>query len=121
MLITAVETQPAVGTDLLRNSVFRLSDEDREITGAFLGEAAAEGTATVRASLYVSDIVVADLIYGGQTPEGYQLFPVDAEVPGGSEIRCIITTGASGAVAVSLVLQVDQMDMEDDLEDLVYA
>ena len=82
--------QAPLQTDLLRNSVHRLQGYDRVITGAILGGSAATGDTQV--ALFVSDVQVAELVNLYQQPlSGYAMFPVDAFVPAGAELRAIVT------------------------------
>ena len=116
---TSTYAQATNQTDLLRNSVFRLSDMDREITGFYFYQDTGAATDTPgEVALYVSDVLVATMEASTNAPQGLQLFPVDADVPGGSEMRAIITSPPSGNSAgmVQVTIQVDEI-MDDELDD----
>lgn len=146
MLIQIKETAPTTNTDLLRNSVHRLSPEDRLITGAYiqvLAQNTANGigaSANANVALFVSDVLVADIwahahaavqpnlapaatgaldnqALVSQPAEGYNLYPVEAYVPAGSEIRAIVnSTSLTAADSLSIIVTI-QLDQEDAGED----
>ena len=98
MAVSGATAYPPLQTDLLRNSVFRLSDIDREVTGAFVQAINSTNNNTGRVSLYVSDVLIANI--DGQTlpADGLKLFPVDAVIPGGSELRAIVEEQVKGCL-----------------------
>jgi len=105
---TSAASDAPLQTDLLRNSVHRLQGVPRMITGAALGGSAAAGDTKV--AIFVSDMQVAEIVnLSDAAPSGYQMFPVDAFVPSGSEIRAIITDAPS-TNPITLYLEVDETD-----------
>lgn len=128
MLIQIREESPTVQTDLLRNSVHRLSPEDRFITGAYMQaiSTASQTSMVASVALFVSDILVADLVYDSGTQssgtldsgkaEGYNLFPVESFCPAGSEIRAIVNTGSN----LDTVIITIQLDLDPAGEDEIY-
>jgi len=112
--VTSTLAQSPIGSDLLRNSVFRLSDADRAVTGAYLQQT---GSPTMRGAiqLFVSDILIADLQANDDAAQGLQMFPIDAPVYSGSELRALVTSPITGGDAMILTIQIDEM-MEDEGE-----
>lgn len=103
--ISSTAANSAIQTDLLRNSIHRLSSQDRAITGAYL-----QATSTaVTGSLFVADVSVADLVAQSSAPQGLQLFPVDSMIPGGDELRFIINSQDSTPVATTITVQIDEV------------
>ncbi len=103
----------ASGSDLLVNSIHRLSSYDRYITGGIL--AGKTGLTAGAGDLYIGDVNVASLEAQVQTSTGYAMFPIDSDVPAGAEMRFILTTPIAGGAAI-LTLQIDEV--EDDEMDL---
>lgn len=103
---TAASDAP-LQTDLLVNSVHRLQGYDRVITGAILGGSTAVGDTKV--ALFVSDVQVAELLnIANDSPlTGYTMFPVDAFVPAGAELRAIVTD-APATNAINLYIEIDE-------------
>lgn len=146
MLIQIKETAPTTNTDLLRNSVHRLSPDDRLITGAYIQVLAQNSgggvgpSANANVALFVSDVLVADIwahAHAGVFPnsfpaatgaldnqflvsmpaEGYNLYPVEAYVPAGSEIRAIVNStslSSSDSLSVVVTIQLDEEDTDED-------
>lgn len=104
--------------DLLRNSIHRLAGSDRIINGAAIAGGSAAGAILVE--IYVGDVNVATLANQSttlQVPRGYELYPLEAVVPGGAELRAIIAKPDAGT-AVGLVLVIELDDLDDEAEDL---
>ncbi len=107
--------------DLLVNSIHRLSSMDREITGAGLTGSAAKGDTQV--DLYVSEVNIASLKNsdtgaGGLT--GLQLYPIDADVPAGAELRAVVVE-APASNPITLIIEIDDVFDDDDEADEVLA
>ena len=105
---TTAAAQAPLQTDLLRNSVHRLQGYDRVITGAILGGSTAVGDTQV--ALFVSDVQVAELVNlqgAGQPLTGYAMFPVDAFVPAGSELRALVTKAPTGN-PITIYIEIDE-------------
>ena len=110
MTLIAVSSAAAsapLQTDLLRDSVHRLQGYDRMITGAILGGSSTAGDTKI--ALFVSDVQVAELLNlsNDQPLSGYAMFPVDAFVPGGAEMRAIVTD-APTTNPINLYIEVDE-------------
>ena len=104
--IGATAANSAIQTDLLRNSIHRLSSYDRYITGAFF----AASDPAVTGSLFVGDVSVADLVANATAALGLNMFPVDSEIPAGEELRFIINSQAATAVPTVITVQIDPLD-----------
>lgn len=121
---TAAAADAPLQTDLLRNSIHRLASEDREITGAILGGSTAAGDTKIQ--LFVGDVQVAELVNilltgnGAGTLTGYTLFPIDAIVPGGAELRAIVSDAPTGN-PVTLYIEIDELDDADGMDGLDMA
>lgn len=114
----AAASEATLQTDLLRNSVHRLAGYDRVITGVAFSGSDAAGDAAVE--VYVSDVLVGTFynFKEGSTGSGgpasaYQMYPTDAYVPAGSEIRATVID-APATNPVLLVMELDE-PAEDDL------
>ena len=105
--VSAAAADAPLQTDLLRDSVHRLQGYDRMITGAIMGGSSAVGDTKI--ALFVSDVQVAELLNlsNDQPLSGYTMFPVDAFVPAGAEMRAIVTDAPS-ANPVNLYIEVDE-------------
>ena len=118
MMISVSIVGAAAQDDLLRNSVFRLADEDREITGAYVET---QGSSTLtnkgRVSLFIGTELAANLDGQQNAAQGLQLFPIDAIIPGGAELRAIVDIApAGGTTTTTVTIQIDELDdeMDDD-------
>lgn len=107
--------QAPLQTDLLRNSIHRQSGADRIITGAAIGGSAAAGDCAV--DLYVSDINIATLYNFSTLPSFYQMYPADAYVPAGSEIRAVVID-APQTNPLLLVIQIDDVPAGSEYSEL---
>ena len=107
----------AAQTDLLASSIHRLSSYDRVITGAWLEKTGSSATGAI--DLYVGDVNVASLAGSTTAATGYGLFPVDAELPAGAELRAITTTGAVSAGALIITIQLDDIVEDDGIDSLM--
>ena len=110
--IKAAAAEATAQTDLLRNSIHRLSNNDRVVVYAGLGGGSAAGDTEVE--LYVGDISVATLLNLATTPiTGYQALPVDAYLPAGVELRAIVRTAVPSGQTGYLFLELDDVYAED--------
>lgn len=105
VMVSSSAANATVGTNLLTDSIHSVASRPRTLRGAALGGSAAAGD--TKLELYVGAQSVGELFNskGGanQVPTGDDLFPVGAPVPGGTEIRAIVTD-APATNAVYLVL-----------------
>lgn len=101
----------AVQTDLLVNSVHRLSGQNRMITGgALCSPTAAANPGTGIVNIFVADVLVATLVNNKDgAPLAYEMFPIGAYVPAGSELRAIVTEAAGGSNVLLLALEIDEV------------
>lgn len=111
--IKTAAAQAGAQTDLLRNSIHRLKSNDRNVMNIALSGGTAAGD--TGGSLFVGDQNVADLTNLNTTPPtGYELIPLDAYLPGGTELRFIITDAPPSNTTVYLVLEIDDIMTEED-------
>lgn len=112
----SIPTTAQVGADLLINSIHRLQGYDRDLEGLGLAALAEAGSGALQ--FFVGDVLVATLYAQGTTaPQGYELVPVDAVVPAGSELRAIVREAFS-ASSTGVILVIEIYDAEDDMDDM---
>lgn len=112
---------PNAQQDLLANSIHRLSGYDREITGAWLQYTGSSITNGGAVDLYVGDVNLATLIGQSAGAGGLNLIPVDGDVPGGNELRAIVTVPPAGS-SPGLVISMQIDELEDngmDIESII--
>lgn len=103
--------QAGAQTDLLVNSLHRLSNNDRVVVYAGIGGGTAAGDTEVQ--LYVGDVNVATLINLNTTPiTGYEALPLDAYLPAGVELRARVTDPPPSNTTLFLFLEIDDV-LED--------
>lgn len=108
-------TTVAVNDDLLINSVHRLSSEDREISGAGYQNAGTGYPGIVFVDLFASDVLIGRF-YAQSAVSGVQtLFPVDAFLPSGTELRGIVGGTIPGSqIGGVLYIQIDEVEEGDE-------
>lgn len=106
--VSVAAATAALGYDLTTGQVWATSSSDRALTGfAMCGSAAAGDT---KVSLYVDQVLVGEFF---NTTTGYptrdHFYSIDAYVPAGSKISCIVTDAAA-TNPVNVVIQWDDLE-----------
>lgn len=90
------------------------------MTGAQLVQTSGTLTANTICQLYVADVLIGEVVATNDTGalSGYALYPVDAEVPAGAELRAILQTSIPALATAILLVEIDEL-LEDDMEDVM--
>lgn len=115
LITQTVPAETAAQTDLLRNSVHRLSSLDRMVNGSQFVQTSGTLTANTIVQLFVADVLIGEVVATTQAGalSGYALYPVDAEVPAGAELRAILQTAIPASSTAILLIEIDEL-MDDD-------